>query len=106
MTISFGSLDRIMKIKFLIVIFLLLILNFCPLKIYADTPTDSAISYLKAQQVATGQITGGSTGDASSWAAIAFSANGTDPSTIKNTTNSLMDYLQNNPPTTTSAATE
>lgn len=102
-----------MKVKSLIIFLALFVFNMCSLKTYADTKTESAIgkgmSYLGTQlNGATGQITGGSTGDASPWAAIAFSANGIDPSTVKTSTYapSLITYLQSNHPTISSAATE
>jgi prenyltransferase beta subunit len=101
-----GSLDKTMKIKTIIIALLLLTLNIYPAKIFADMNIDNAVNYLKAKQDTTGQITGGSTGDASSWAAIAFSANGIDIVTVKSENNSLNDYLLHNHPTNSSAATE
>jgi cell division septation protein DedD len=95
-----------MKLKIFISIVLLLTLNVYSPRVYADTTIDNAVGYLKAKQDTTGQITGGSTGDASPWAAIAFSANGIDITTVKNPTNSLKDYLFNNHPTTSSPSTE
>jgi len=73
----------------------------------ADSGVSKAVTYLQAKQdTTTGQITGGSTGDASPWAAIAFASNSIDPVTVKNGLNSLLDYLLNAHPTTSSAATE
>ncbi|EKE14438.1 MAG: prenyltransferase/squalene oxidase [uncultured bacterium] len=95
-------------------IFLKLFLFFVFTTFYFLSPTlslavssnQSAIDYLKAKQDATGQITGGSTGNASPWATIAFSANTVDPSTVQNPTNTLIDYLRNTPPNSFSSATE
>lgn len=103
-----------MKIKLLLISLLLFVVTLCPLhKVYADSSTQTSIkkgiNYLGTElNGATGQIQGGSTADASPWAAIAFSANDIDPSTVKTSTNapSLIDYLQTNHPTMSTAATE
>ncbi len=78
-------------------------------RVFADSAINNGIAYLGTNlDGSTGQIINGYPGDASPWAAIAFSANGTDPSTVKSSDGapSLVDYLKNNPPTTSSAATE
>ncbi len=78
-------------------------------KIFADSAINNGINYLGTQlNGATGQIVGGPIDDASPWAAIAFSANGKDPSTVKSSDGapSLVDYLRNNSPTTCSTANE
>lgn len=72
----------------------------------ADATIDNGINYLKLKQGSSGKITGGSTGDASPWAAIAFGANGVDINTVKNPTASLKDYLLNNHPTNSSSVNE
>ncbi len=102
-----------MRVVALIVLLTFFILNLSALHVYADAKTDAAIgkgiNYLGTQlNGATGQITGGSTGDASPWAAVAFSANGIDLSTVKTSTHapSVITYLQNNHPTTSSSVTE
>ncbi len=89
-------------------VFLIIILLFLAVKtVLADAVIDNGINFLKSKQDASGQITGGSTGDASPWATIAFSANGIDIATVNNPTNSLNDYLLNHPPTApTSSAME
>lgn len=99
---------KLMKnFKFLILILFVLFVGFFVVKtISADSVIDNAVSYLKSKQDTTGKITGGSTGDASPWTTIAFAANGIDITTVKNSTNSLKDYLLNNAPTISSSATE
>lgn len=72
----------------------------------ADTVTDNGLNYLKSKQNSNGQITGGTLGDASTWSAIAFGANGIDISTVKSGSSSLKDYLSSSAPTLSSAATE
>lgn len=97
-----------MKKIFIIITLFILATSFSA-KTFADSAIQNGINYLGTQlNGATGQIKGGSTGDASPWAAIAFSANGINPSTIKSSDGapSLVDYLQNNPPTTSSPATD
>lgn len=73
---------------------------------HADALMDDAVAYLRLKQDDSGQITGGSVGDASPWAAIAFAAQGIDIATIVHPTNSLKDYLINNQPSVTSSALE
>lgn len=92
-----------MKKIFILLFFVFLI---TAVKAKADSITDNAINYLKNNQSTAGQITGGSLGDASPWATIAFSANNIDPQSVKNPTNSLVDYLKNNPPSNDASATE
>ncbi len=100
-------LGNLINMKKLFSIFLLLgIFAFTGFSVHADSSITNALNYLKTNQSSSGQITGGSTGDASAWAAIAFATNGIDPTAIKNPTTSLIDYLSKNPPTTSSAATE
>lgn len=62
------------------------------------------LNYLEAQQQTDGSITGfpGIT----DWAAIAFTTNNQDVDTVKNPTISLKQYLINNPPTSSSSASD
>jgi hypothetical protein len=94
------------KLNFLIILFVLLAGLSVVKTVHADAVTD-AVNYLKAKQDATGQITGGSFGDSSPWAAIAFSVAGKDVSQIATQSGqTLQDYLLNNHPTLSSPATD
>ncbi|HEX8965233.1 MAG TPA: prenyltransferase/squalene oxidase repeat-containing protein [Patescibacteria group bacterium] len=95
-----------MKKTLSIILLFLGIFALAGFSVSADSSITNALNYLKTNQSSAGQITGGSTGDASAWAAIAFAANGIDPTTVKNPTISLIDYLSSNIPTTSSSATE
>ncbi len=65
---------------------------------------NDGIAYLRSQQDANGQISGFS--GVSSWAAQTFVAAGINPSTVTHGGTSLLDYLQANPPTASSPATD
>ncbi len=89
------------------ILLIIILLSLAVKTVLADVVINNGILFLRDKQDASGQITGGSTGDASPWAAIAFSANGIDIATVKNPTNSLNDYLLNYQPTApTSSAME
>ncbi len=73
----------------------------------ADPNTRSindGITYLRSQQQSNGQISGFS--GVSGWAAISLAAAGVDPSTVVTNGTSLRSYLSNNPPTSSSSATD
>ncbi len=57
------------------------------------------VNYLKTNQGADGGITG--FGGETSWTIMGLVANGIDPHTVQNSGVSLVDYLKNNQPTTT-----
>ncbi len=57
------------------------------------------VNYLKSQQDATGVITG--FGGETAWAVMGFSSVGIDPHTVQNGGVSVVDYLANNAPSTT-----
>ncbi len=65
-----------------------------------STNVDSLVNYLKANQAADGSISG--FGGETAWAAMGLAANGIDPNTVQNSGVSVMDFLKNNPPGTTS----
>ncbi len=73
--------------------------------VHADSVIDNAVSFLKSKQDSAGRITTGFSAP-SQWSAIALTAAGLDVSTIKNPTNSLKDFLSNDIPASSSAATE
>jgi len=89
--------------KYLLTLITITLLVFS-LQSFVQADTNSAISYLQANQDATGKITGW--GGESDWAAIAFIQNGIDISSVKNPDISLKDFLLNDHPATTSAATD
>lgn len=60
---------------------------------------NSLVDYLKSNQDATGKITG--FGGETSWTIMGLAAIGSDPSTIENSGNSLLDFLAANPPADT-----
>lgn len=91
-----------MKFKILLITTILLALSFSVHVVWADTAIDNGINFLKSKQDASGKITGGFSSP-SQWSAIALTANGTDISTIKNSTNSLKDFLLTDVPTNNSA---
>lgn len=64
-----------------------------------QTQVDAGLQYLKSQQKADGSIDGFS--GVTDWTTMAFSASGVDTAMVKTPTGqSLMQYLQANPPTT------
>ncbi len=92
--------------KIIFQIFLVLFLCFFVSKtISADSIIDNGLNYLKSKQDSTGRITNGFSAP-SQWSSIAFAANGIDISTIKNPLISLQDFLTDNVPSSSSAATD
>ncbi|MGI8420224.1 MAG: prenyltransferase/squalene oxidase repeat-containing protein [Candidatus Levyibacteriota bacterium] len=65
---------------------------------------NDGITYLKSQQQNSGQISG--IAGVSQWATSAFVAAGIDPTTLKNGSSTLVDFLTANPPTTSAPATD
>lgn len=60
---------------------------------------NSIVNFLEANQAVDGSITG--FGGETAWAVMGLASNGIDPHTVQNSGVSLIDFLQNNPPSTT-----
>lgn len=89
----------------LITTFLLVIILLLPSYTHADSITENALNFLKSKQDSTGKITTGFSAP-SQWSAIAFTVNGVDISTVKNSNKSLKEFLLTDVPGDQSSATD
>jgi hypothetical protein len=84
-------------------IYLLILFSIMPSVAYGEEIyITNGLNYLKSKQDDSGKITSGFSSP-SQWSAIAFMANGIEPTTIKKSTNSLYDFLSTDIPTNDTA---